>query len=479
MSRLLISIALIILSQYANARSETKGLVEGEIIVRFPGQFNQAVAQSKLDVNQYKIKEVINPTLNMYLVEVEEPAVVAIKKLRFNEAILYAQPNHYIQYRGDLGPTTNSSEAAQSLLANNLLRGLPNDPLMNQMWSLMDPSVGTGGISANLVWNTSVGGKDQGGNDIVVAVVDGGVDVKHPDLIQNIWINKEEIPDNQIDDDGNGFVDDVYGWNAFNNNGNISSDGHGTHVTGTIGAMGNNSLGISGVNWNVKVMTVMGASGTTATVAKAYGYVIEQKKLWFASKGKKGANIVATNSSFGIDNVNCASGDYPIWNDLYENMGKLGILSATATANNNVNVDEVGDVPTGCLSEYIVTITNTQRDNTKYISAGYGLKTIDLGAPGTNIYSTLPGATFGLLTGTSMATPHVAGSIGLLHSVASPAFYEQYINDPGKAALVLKEALLQGTDPLPSLKGITVSGGKLNVSKAAQLVKNFRGFRSK
>ena len=261
MTRLLISIVFIILSQMAYANFQRKGIVEGEIIVRFPQSSSPSWVEKKLNSNGYRLKEIISPSLNLYLVQTDQPVEKAIKKLKESESIFYAQPNHYVQLR----EAVNSNE----FNIQDLLRGIPNDPQMNQMWNLIDSSLGTGGISANLAWNTSVGGKDKGGNDIVVPVVDGGVDMTHPDLKQNAWVNKNEIPNNGIDDDGNGFIDDVYGWKSFADNGNISADGHATHVAGTIGAAGNNGVGVSGVNWNVKIMSIMGASGTTATVAKA------------------------------------------------------------------------------------------------------------------------------------------------------------------------------------------------------------------
>ncbi len=463
MRRHLISIVFITLSIFTHPGIANTKIAEGEVLVRFSGEYNLAQAQKKMSSRNYRIKEVINATMNLYLVEIDGSVGQAIKNLKSTEDVLYAQPNHYVQLR--------YSAPSESFSVQDLFRGLPNDPQMNQMWDLVE---GVGGISATQVWNTSVGGKDRGNNDIVVAVIDGGIDVNHPDLNQNAWINTNETPSNGLDDDNNGFVDDIYGWNAFANNGKISADSHATHVAGTIGAVGNNGVGVSGVNWNVKIMSIMGASGTTATVAKAYGYVIEQKKLWYSSQGKRGANIVATNSSFGVDSADCTSGDYPVWNDLYENMGKLGILSAAATANNDVNVDVAGDVPTGCSSEYLVTVTNTQKDDTKFSRAGYGVKNVDLGAPGTKVFSTLPSSTYGALTGTSMSTPHVAGAIALLHSLAPMEFYNDYMAQPATAALALKTSLLKGVDPLSSLRGITVTGGRLNVSKSAGLLMNYK-----
>ena len=350
-------------------------------------------------------------------------------------------------------------------------REIPNDPYFNQMWGLNNTGQNggqfDGDIDAEEAWDITTGGLTSIGDEIVVAVVDGGVDINHPDLISNIWVNENEIPNNGIDDDGNGYVDDINGWDAYSNDGSIPSDNHGTHVAGTIGAKGNNNSDVVGINWNVKIMSVAGSSGSTSTISLAYGYILDQKSLWLSSNGEFGANVVATNSSFGVDNANCNSGSYPVWNDLYDAMGQVGILSAAATTNSNQNVDQVGDVPTGCNSDWVISVTNTTRNDIKYNSAGYGANNIDLGAPGTDICSTVSGGV-SCYTGTSMATPHVAGAVGLMHAGASIAFAQDCINNPAACSLEIKNVLLNTVDILPSLDGITVSGGRLNLFNALQ-----------
>ena len=440
---------------HAAPRSGQPESVPNEFIVRLEGKFNPSEAKRILSGGGSKIVEVLSPELNLFLVKVSGSERTALHSFTRSPKITYAQPNHVVKLR-------------QSLTR-------PNDPEYPKLWNLEVPSAQTGaGVSARRVWQVNQGGVDKAGNEIVVAVIDGGFDLSHPDLQENYYINKNEIPGNNIDDDKNGYVDDVNGWNAFNDSGKITSDSHGTHVAGIVGAKGNNGVGVVGVNWKIKVMAVQGASGTTATVAKAYNYVLTQKKLWLASKGKFGANVVATNSSFGVDFADCKTQDYPIWNDLYNAMGKEGILSAAATANANIDVDVKGDVPTGCDSPYLIAVTNTDRADKKNAGAAYGKVHVDLGAPGTQILSTVPGNRYSPMTGTSMATPHVAGAVGLLHAVGKLDFLLLYYFEPGEAALILKEALLQGVDKNKDLEGITVSGGRMNIARAAHLLTSKR-----
>ena len=352
----------------------------------------------------------------------------------------------------------------ESLTLRNLpSESLPNDTFYPDQWSLNSNEPGE--IKVREAWKKTTGGQTPSGQDIVVAIVDSGFDHQHADLKKNLWTNVDEIPGNGIDDDGNGYIDDTHGWNAYLSNGNIKSSDHGSHVGGIIGAKGNNDLGITGLNWDVSLMPVSASSSKTSVILEGYGYVLKQKKLWLETNGKKGANVVVTNSSFGVDYADCSSEKYSLWNDIYNEMGKHGILSVAATANSNVDIDQVGDVPTGCSSDYIISVTNLTRKNTLSRYAGYGQESIDLAAPGSEIYSSIAGNDYDYMSGTSMATPHVAGAIALGHSYQKLSFEKRSQKFPGKNALKMKESLLESIDKVSDLKGKIKTEGKLNLSR--------------
>lgn len=351
----------------------------------------------------------------------------------------------------------------------------PNDPsFASQQWALNNTGQSGGTVDADIdapeAWDITTGGSTVQGDNIVVAVIDGGFQNNHPDLTANYWTNTAEIPGNGIDDDGNGYVDDVNGWNAYNNNGTIPSDQHGTHVAGIIGARGNNSVGVAGVNWNVKIMRVAGSSGNSATVVGAYAYVAKQRKIYNQTNGQQGAFVVSTNSSFGVDYGDPAN--FPIWCAFYDTLGALGILSAGAVPNLNINIDVQGDVPGTCPSPYMIGVTNTTRTDAKNNGAGYGVVHVDLGAPGTQIYNTVTGSNYGNLTGTSMATPHVAGAIGLYYAAACTNFITSYKSNPAAGALLMREFLLTGVDSIASMANTTLSKGRLNLMKGIQRVQD-------
>lgn len=344
-----------------------------------------------------------------------------------------------------------------------------NDPDFAEQWA-WGGSGGSVHISACDAWAITTGGVTAHGDRICVAVIDGGFDINHEDVtfFQN---STEAAGTSGVDDDGNGYIDDINGWDAGGNDGTIPSAQHGTHVAGTVGAIGNNGIGVTGVNHDVDVMVIAtngGGGSFESTVLAAYGYALEMRELYDATSGAEGAFVVSTNSSFGIDNADPA--DYPLWCAFYDSLGTRGIISAGATANNNVDVDAVGDVPTACPSNWLISVTNTDNADAKAF-AGYGLTTIDMGAPGSNILSTNPSDAYGTSSGTSMATPHVAGTIGLMWSAACADMVTDYKNTPGALALTVRNYLLNdGLDYITSLSPTgstpTVTGGRLNLHKA-------------
>ncbi len=339
----------------------------------------------------------------------------------------------------------------------------PDDPRFGEQWALhytgapYDPD-----IDAPEAWDLCTGGVTALGDTVVIAIVDDGTSLTHQDL--RFWKNWHEIPNNGQDDDHNGYIDDYHGWNALLHNGTIPQASHGAHVTGIAAAAGNNAVGISGVNWEGRVLPVVGSSASEAVVIEAYGYVLEMRARYNETGGARGAFVVVANTSFGIDQGDPAH--YPLWCAMYDALGAQGVLSAAATANQNWNVDVVGDMPTACPSDFLIAVTSTTIGNDLYFRAAWGPTTIDLGAPGEDILSTSLNNGYALRTGTSQASPHVAGAVALLVAAGSPAQLQAYRARPADIALALKEVLLRTVDPVMSLQGRCVSGGRLNLHGA-------------
>ncbi|MGL4599426.1 MAG: S8 family serine peptidase, partial [Bacteroidia bacterium] len=384
----------------------------------------------------------INPQLDNEL---------ALKNLRQLPGVKLAQSNHLVSERVTI----------------------PDDANFSTMWGLNNTGQNGGTPDADIdapeAWDITTGGLTSQGDTIVVAVVDGGFSLGHQDL--NFWKNWADDPTNNIDDDNNGYLNDRNGWNAYNNNGNIGSDSHGTHVSGTVGARGNNSIGVVGVNWGLQVMPIQGSSGNEATVIIAYTYALDARRLYNQTNGAQGAFVVSTNASFGVDLGQPAN--YPIWCAMYDSLGAQGILSAAATANQNWDIDQQGDIPTACASNYMIAVTNTTRNDVKTTSAGYGITTIDLGAPGSSINSTYPNNGYAIISGTSMATPHVAGAIALMYAAACPQLITDYKNNPGAVALTMLQYLFAGVDTLSALSTQCATGGRLNLNGALLQVQTY------
>jgi subtilisin family serine protease len=329
---------------------------------------------------------------------------------------------------------------------------VPNDPSFSRLWGLNNTGQSGGlrdaDIDAPEAWNTTTGSRD-----VVVAVIDSGVDYNHPDLKANMWKNPGEIPGDGIDNDKNGKTDDIYGWDAANDDGDpMDDDGHGTHVAGTIGAVGNNSVGIAGVSWNVSLMAVkfLGPNGGTAEDAiEAIQYVTNMRK--------RGINIVVSNNSWG-------GGGWDKWEkDAIDQGGEAGILFVAAAGNDyGRNNDVIDHYPSGYDSDAIISVAATNRHNRLANFSNYGPTTVDIGAPGENIYSTLPNNRYGASSGTSMAAPQVTGAIALL-AAAKPRLPAA---DPRLYAAELKAAILSTAQPIPALAGKVATGGLLNAYEA-------------
>lgn len=399
--------------------------------------------------------QTVSARLRVYLLKFDELKISKNSLLdivKSKKGIVNAQPNHLVTER----------EYDEDCL--------PNDDRFNVQWSMLNTGQNNGvpgaDINAMAAWDLNTGGLTALGDTIIIAIIDGGGDINHEDI--NYWKNRFEIPFNHIDDDNNGYIDDVNGWNAYNQSGDIPLYNHGIHVTGIAAAIGNNQIGVVGVNWGVKVMPIAGSSTTEAPVVEALSYVFVQRERYNLTSGAEGAFVVADNCSFGVNNGNPA--DFPIWQAMYDSLGQIGVLSVAATANKNWDIDVVSDVPTAFTTPYMISVTNTTNTDIRFINAGYGINTIDLGAPGTSILSCFINNAYGTKSGTSMATPHVTGAVALIYSAVDSAFMTSYKTDPGEGALAIKEAILAGVDLLPGFDTLTVSGGRLNVFNAIKQI---------
>ena len=309
-------------------------------------------------------------------------------------------------------------------------------------------------------WDISTGGLTAAGDTIVVAVLDDGFDLDHEDLSNRYWINRGELPEDGIDNDQNGYVDDYRGLYLQSGSDDHPRTQHGTAVAGIIGAGGNNATGISGVNWDVRILAVSGID-RESDIIEGYGYIKRMREQYNASNGAMGAFIVATNLSAGINNAFAV--DHPEWCALYDDLGRVGILNVAATTNKNENVDEEGDMPSTCTSDYLVVVTNTDITDNKLLFAGFGPESVDLGAPGTTSRTTDINSAYFDFESTSAAAPHVAGAVGLMYATDCTDFLTFVREDPGQAALRVRTALMSSVDGVTTLAGITVAGGRLNV----------------
>jgi len=374
-----------------------------------------------------------------------ENTMAAIEALKKQPDVLYAEPN-YRWYR-----TTTT----------------PNDPCFgaNSLPGCQSLSLyGMSKIGAPLAWDTIRGSRDTaqaffGTPRIVVGIIDEGVDTTHQDLAANIWTNPGEIPGDGIDNDGNGFIDDVNGYNFVSNTGTIPPENHATHVAGTIGAVGNNNTGVVGVNWQVGLMSLKflgGGSNATSDAIRAAAYAKQMRDLWVSSGGTQGANVRVLNNSWGPDR-RFGNGLSLALRDVINSIGQSGILFVVAAGNDAIDNDVDPAYPGSFDLPNLISVASTDQVDGLSSFSDFGAHTITMGAPGSGILSTVTGNNYESMSGTSMATPHVSGAAALLLA-----------SNPNLTMQQLKSLLIFNGDPVASLAGKTLTGRRLNVFNSLQ-----------
>ncbi|NPV82338.1 MAG: S8 family serine peptidase [Candidatus Aminicenantes bacterium] len=431
---------LLFKSSTSSQEAISQEYVPGELLVKFKPKVGKQMAISVLDTIKPKVVNYLgqemaftdwNPELRArssflgdpYLVHLRVPDEIGTEKtieiLKNNPNIEYAEPNYILK----------------------ALDVIPNDPYFPLQWPLRR-------IDTTLAWNLFTGT-----SNVVVAVIDTGIDYNHHDLKLNIWINTKEIPNNKVDDDKNGYSDDYYGWNFYHKNNNPIDDswnGHGTHVAGIIGAKGNNNLGISGIVWNIKLMAlkIMDSMGYTTNdrVVKAIDYAY-----------MNGAKI--SNNSYGGLPYSQAV------HDAINRSNGHGHLFIAAAGNDSADNDSNPVYPASYNSPNIISVLATDYTDNLASYSNFGANTVHIGAPGgtasseypeRDIFSTFPGNQYVYNFGTSMAAPHVTGTAALLFGKCYP-----YVSHTQ-----VRRRILEKVDYLSSLNGKCVTGGRANAYKA-------------
>ncbi len=404
-------------AQVAQAKSPAPEYVPGEVLVRFKAgaqanQINAVLASEGATViKHYWINDV-------HRIKVKDTEAT-VASLGQNPLVRYAEPNHIVH-----------------------TMATPNDPSYPQLYGLNNTGQ-TGGtadadIDAPEAWNITTGS-----STVLVGDIDTGLDYNHPDLAANVWTNPGEIAANGIDDDANGYVDDVHGINTITGSGNPMDDHyHGTHTAGTIGAVGNNGVGVVGVAWNVKILACKflnsGGSGTIADATECMQYTTAQ-------------GVKLTSNSWG------GGGYDQSFQDALTAAENAGILFIAAAGNAASDNDSVPNYPSNYPNSNVIAVAATDHNDALASFSSYGATTVDVAAPGVNILSTYPisQGSYGTISGTSMATPHVSGLAALLWS-----------QNPSLTAAEVKSRILLTTDSKPGLAGKVLTGGRINAYQA-------------
>ena len=422
--------------------------VPGEVLVRWSSMasasdvlaISRATSLQPLGIILTSAMQVDGET-GIYRAQTTLPVHEAVRMLTNNPAVEVAEPNWIVTHQT-----------------------VSNDPkfLDGSLWGMYGDASSPAnafGSQAAEAWARGY----TGSRGVYVGVIDEGVQITHPDLAPNIWTNPNEIPGNGVDDDGDGYVDDVHGWDFYNNDSSVfdglaqspAEDAHGTHVAGTIGAVGGNAQGVAGVNWNVTIIPAkfLGPyGGFLSDAIRAVDYFTDLKR-------RSGLNIVALNNSWG------GGGYSKLLHSAIIRAAKANILFVAAAGNNygnndlqpfypaNYNTTLAAGSETPASYNSVIAVTALDRQGAKAPWANQGAQTVHLGAPGVAVVSTVPWLGYASYDGTSMATPHVTGAAALYAST-----------HPGASAAEIRQALLSSALPTASLAGKTTTGGRLNLS---------------
>jgi hypothetical protein len=419
----------------------------GELLIKFrPGASDARKAAARALIGaarRRRLRAHASGELELAALPARVAVANAIARLRGNPDVLFAEPNWIL---------THQATADDVYYTNGSLWGMYGDGT-----TPANPY----GSQAAKAW----AGNNVGSSNVYIGVIDEGIDIDHPDLAANIWTNPYDVAGDGIDNDGNGFVDDVHGWDFFQNDNTIYdgssddsfTDRHGTHVAGTIGAAGGNAAGVAGVNWFVTMIPAkfLGPSGgTTADAVRAIDYFTDLKT-------RHGLNIVATNNSWGGGGYSRALHEALI------RAANADILFVAAAGNNGMNTDGTPfypaayDTTAGTIGlapatfDAVISVTALNDAGSAPYWANVGARTVDLAAPGSGVWSTAPNNAYAAMSGTSMATPHVSGAAALYASM-----------HPGTTASEVKAAILNAAaaTPTPAFSGMTATNGRLNIA---------------
>jgi len=399
---------------------------EGELLVKFKPRVSiEASSISHANAGSQVIKHFRKTGIQLAKLRSGLALEEAIELYKKDPNVLYAEPN-YMLYALDV---------------------FPNDPSFNNLWGLHNTGQTGGTIDADIdapeAWQINTGS-----SNVIVAVIDTGVDYNHQDLAGNMWKNLAELNGiSGVDDDGNGYVDDIYGIDTRNNDSDPMDDhSHGTHCAGTIGAVGNNGIGVVGVNWNVKIMALKFISamgyGYTSDAIECLEYVIKMKQDY-------GQNIRITSNSWG--GVDYSQALY----DAIQLAGNADILFVAAAGNNKSDNDTYPNYPSNYGLPNIIAVAATDHNDNLASFSNWGLASVDVAAPGVSILSSTPNNNYKYFSGTSMATPHVAGLAALILAEHPNYSYNQ-----------VRENIITTVDPIAGLDGLIFTGGRINANNA-------------